>query len=432
MTPLARLRLRLTVSYAVVLLSTLALLGAGVFVAVRREMERELTRSLEGATRALIEATHVRDVEQAQAQGVVADAIDELHIPDRALYLFGGDGSPIKPATVDPWILAAARAAAESARVDRRGETPDDQEMRLHAERFTGGGGKQYVALVVATRPELEDRYASLLRTFVAAAAVALLLVAGGGYLLVRQATAPIARSIDDMRRFMADAAHELRTPITVLRTQAGVAAATARDAEQATLEAIEHDAARLGDIVEELLTLARADSGERTMTREPLYLDDLTAAAVEAIQPVAASKSVHLDVGTFEETAIAGDPVLLRRLLLIVLDNAVKFTPPGGRVRIDVVAKPGRSEIIVADTGIGIPANQLPHVFERFYRGEEARRMAEGSGLGLAIAQWITGLHGGTIDIRSPGQGTTVTITFQAGSPGPGSPPVVSAPRTA
>jgi signal transduction histidine kinase len=435
MQPLDRLRVRLTVSYAAVLLSTVALLGAGVFIAVRREMERELTRSLEGATRALIEATHVRELEQAKARGVVADAIDELHIPDRALYLFQGDGVPLKPPTADPWIAATARAAAESGRADRTVETPTHELIRLHAERFAGVGTHRYVALVVATRPELEDRYASLLHTFVAAALAGLILVATGGYLLVRQATAPIARAIDEMRRFMADAAHELRTPITVLRTRADVAAHGPRDptGDTATLEAIEREAARLGDIVDELLTLARADAGERPVSREALYLDDLAAAAVETIQPVAVRKGVQVAIGAFEEGPITGDPVLVRRLLLIVLDNAVKFTPAQGQVRVDVAAHNGRTAVTVTDTGIGIPASQLPHVFERFYRGEEARRMGNGAGLGLAIARWIAELHGATIDIDSPGRGTTVRVSFpQAGSPGPEASRGASAPRTA
>jgi signal transduction histidine kinase len=441
MQPLDRLRLRLTASYAAVLLSTVALLGVGVFFAVRREMEHELTRSLEGATQALIEATHVRDVEQAEAHGVVADAIDELHIPDRALYLFRDDGVPLKPDTAPAWIVAAAKVAGAKGQADRTLETPEHRAIRLHAQRFAGAGDRRYVALVVATRPELEDRYASLLHTFAAAALAALVLVAGGGYVLVRQATAPIARSIDDMRRFMADAAHELRTPITVLRTRADLAAHAAREpaSDTATLAAIEGEAARLGDIVEELLTLARADAGERPVVREPIYLDDVSVTAVDAIQPLAVQKGVQVDVGTFEEAPIAGDPVLVRRLLLIVLDNAVKFTRRDGQVRVDVASRSGESVVTVTDAGIGIPADQLPHVFERFYRGEEARRMGQGAGLGLAIARWIAELHGGVIAIASDaGLGTTVTIRFparvpeRAGSPGRAGPRGASGPQTA
>src|SRR5437016_5819744 len=137
---------------------------------------------------------------------------------------------------------------------------------------------------------------------------------------------------MDQMRRFMADAAHELRTPITILRTRAEVALAqereTARDA--ATFQAIEREAARVGGIVGDLLTLARADSGERPVVREPLYLDDVAAGAVDAVRALATSKGITLEVGKFEEAKIAGDGALVRQLVLIVLDNAIKFTPAG------------------------------------------------------------------------------------------------------
>ena len=131
-------------------------------------------------------------------------------------------------------------------------------------------------------------------------------------------------------------------------------------------------------------------------------------------MRALAQHKTVGVDVGTFEEARIIGDPALVRQLLLIVLDNAIKFTPAGGRVRLDVATVDGRAAVVVTDTGIGIPAAQLPHVFERFYRGDKARREAEGAGLGLAIARWIADAHGARIDIRSaPGTGTRVTIMF-------------------
>src|SRR5438094_960848 len=232
----------------------------------------------------------------------------------------------------------------------------------------------------------------------------------------IRESTAPGERSMDQMRRFMADAAHELRTPITILRTRAEVALEQDREAarDAGTLRAVEREAARLGEIVRNLLTLARADAGERPVARLPLYLDDVAAEAVDAVRPLAEQKRVQLEVGAFEEAKITGEPALVRQLLLIVLDNAVKFTEAGGRVRLDVSAENGRAAALVSDTGVGIPAEQLSHVFERFYRGDPARHTADGAGLGLAIARWIADAHGARIDIRSaPGTGTRVTIMF-------------------
>ena len=416
MQSLARLRLRLTAWYAGIFVSILALLGGGLFLAIRHRISQHLDVSLRAATSALIQAARIREAERASAQGVVADAVDELHIPDRALYLFAAGATPVRPAEAPDWIRDAAREAERAGVAHRDFETPEDHIVRLYAERFTGAQGGVYVAVAVADRLELEHEYASLIRAFAAAALAALLLVAGGGYVLTRQSTAPIERSMEQMRRFMADAAHELRTPITLLRTRADVAVGQARDPtrDTATFQAIEREAGRLGAIVGELLTLARADAGERPVTRDVLYLDDAAAGAVEAARTLAEQKRVSVEFGTFEEAQITGDPALVRELLLIVLDNAIKFTPAGGRVRLDVSVQDGRAAVTVTDTGIGIPAAQLPHVFERFYRGDAARREAEGAGLGLAIARWIAEVHGARIDIESePGVGTRVTLSL-------------------
>lgn len=416
MRPLARLRLRLTVWYAGIFLSILGLLGAGLFLAVRHRMSQQLDASLRVATGALIQAARIREAERARATGVVVDAVDELHVPDRSLYLFAAGATPVKPDTAAAWVRDAAREAELRGHADRDFETPDDHIVRLHAERFVGADGRPYVAAAVADRLELEDEYASLINAFAAAALAALLLVAGGGYVLVRQASAPIERAMEQMRRFMADAAHELRTPATVLRTRAEVAATQERDGarDAATFQAIERESAALGKIVGDLLTLARADAGERPIAREPLYLDDAAATAAETARALAERKGLQLEIGAFEEAKITGDPALVRQLLLIVLDNAVRYTPAGGRVRLDVSAPDGQATVVVTDTGIGIPADQLPRVFERFYRGDPARREADGAGLGLAIARWIADAHGARIDIGSqPGVGTRVTLRF-------------------
>jgi len=314
------------------------------------------------------------------------------------------------------WVLEATHQAVRSKHGYRNLEAPDGRELRIYAGRFTGTTGTPYIAAVVADRLELEDEYTSLIETFAAAALAALLLVAGGGYLLIRKSTAPVERSMNQMRRFMADAAHELRTPITILRTRAEVALEQDREAarDAGTLRAVEREAARLGEIVRNLLTLARADAGERPIAREPLYLDDAASQAVEAVRTLAEQKRVQVEVGAFDEARITGDPALVRQLLVIVLDNAVKFTPAGGHVRLDVTTQDGRATVVVVDTGVGIPAEQLPHVFERFYRGDPARREADGTGLGLAIARWIADAHDARIEIGStPGTGTRVTVSF-------------------
>src|SRR6476619_1955986 len=177
------------------------------------------------------------------AHGQVVDAVDELHIPDRSLYLVDTSGRPVRPDTVPAWVGSAARRAGTTGQADEERDQSDEHILRLHAERFTLPEGPPLVAVAVADRVELEDRYAALIAAFGGAAVVAVVLVAGGGWLLVRKSTEPVERTVDYMRRFMADAAHELRTPLTVLRVRAETALQQPR-APAGYVEAIEGMAA--------------------------------------------------------------------------------------------------------------------------------------------------------------------------------------------
>ena len=421
--PLVRLRLGLTAWYLATFGAILVLLGGGVFVVIGRQFARQLDDSLHDATIEVVRAARIREMEARTARGQVVDAVEELHIPDRSLYLFDGAGRPVTPATAPSWIVAAAAEAARTGHLQREQDPRRGHTLRLDAERFALANGAPMVAVAVADKVELEDRYAALIATFGAAAAAALLLVVAGGWFLVRKSTAPVERSIEHMRRFMADAAHELRTPLTVLRSRAEVALQqprAAREYEEA-LRGIESEAKRLGTLVEDLLILARADAGERPIVRERLYLDDLTLEAAGAARVVAQAKGVTLDVDEFDEAPVVGDPTLLRQLVMILLDNAVKFTDRGGRVRVRVGAPNDRALLVVEDSGVGITLEQLPHVFERFYRGDVARSRtngngADGAGLGLSIAKWIADAHHAEIALTSaPGEGTHVTVRFAA-----------------
>ncbi len=412
---LGRLRVRLTLWYAATFAVILLLLGAGLFVAIGTQVSRRIDVSLTAATAAIERATH--DLEAERAAGGAADAVEELHIPDRDLYLFDANGRPITPQAADAWITAAARAATATGSNDAQLMMANGQQSRLHAERFTGRSGTTYVAVAVGQRPNIREQYAGLIGIFGAAALAALVMVTLGGFLLARQSTVPVERSMEQMRRFMADAAHELRTPVTILRTRTEVALSQPRDAtgDTAAFQAIERETERLGGIVGDLLTLARADSGERQVVHGPLYLDDVVSQAVGSARTLAERKGVALAVGSFEEAQIVGDARLVERLVLIVLDNAIKYTPEGGRVRLDVIARDAKRSVIVTDTGIGIPSDQLPRIFERFYRGDRARSQAEGAGLGLPIARWIAALHGARISVASEPTGTRVEIDFPA-----------------
>ncbi|HEX3533444.1 MAG TPA: HAMP domain-containing sensor histidine kinase [Gemmatimonadaceae bacterium] len=418
---LVRLRLRLTFWYVATFGLIILLLGAGLFAVIRYQLSQQLDDSLHSATQELVRAARIREVEAAGARGRVIDAVDELNIPDRTLYLLDPRGNPVKPDTAGDWIRNAARRAGMSGQITLERDFPGDETLRLHALPFRLASGHRLVAVAVADQVELEDKYADLIAAFAAAAFAALVLVAAGGFLLVRKSTAPIERSMIFMRRFMADAAHELRTPITVLRTRVDVALQQPRDADHyvSALHGVEAEARRLGGIVDSLLVLARADSGERQIERERFFLDDVAIDAAGAERIVGRQKGVDVIVEEFEEAPVVGDPALIRQLFMILLDNAVKFTDPGGEVSVRVSLLDGVPTFVVRDTGIGISKEDMGRVFQRFFRGDTARSHTEGAGLGLSIARWIAREHGAEISLSSePGQGTRVVVTFPRAAP--------------
>ena len=417
---LVRLRLRLTIWYVATFGLIILLLGGALFSVISHQLSQQLDDSLKSATFELVRAARIREIEAAGARGRVIDAVDELNIPDRTLYLLDLDGKPVKPASADEWIRQAATQSAKVGEVTVQHEASDDITLRLHARRFALASGKQLVAVAVADQVELEDKYADLITAFAGVAFAALVLVAAGGFLLVRKSTEPIERSILFTRRFMADAAHELRTPITVLRTRAEVALQQPREAANyvSALRGIEAESRRLGGIVDSLLVLARADSGERPLERQRLFLDDIAIDAAGAARLVGNQKGVEVAVEEFEETPVVGDASLIRQLVMILLDNAVKFTDAGGAVRIGVSMHEGTPTFVVEDTGIGIKTEDLSRIFQRFFRGDTARSRTDGAGLGLSIASWIAREHGADIAVSSePGKGTRVVVTFPRGA---------------
>lgn len=414
---LALLRRRLTAWYAVTLGTIVLLLGSGLFVAIRQQIASQLDASLVMATDAVLRATNIREAEERSASGAVMDAVGELRIPDRVLYLFDGSALPLVPAAAPRRITdAAIRALRDSAALETL-RIPDDRVLRVYARRFTSAHSHRlYVAVAVADQVELEDRYAALIVAFGAAALVALVLFAAGGSFLTRKSVEPVERTMSYMRRFMADAAHELRTPLAVVRGRAEVALADSPDPvrQREALAAIEREAVRLGRIVEDLLLLARSDSGGWTVNMKRIFLDDVVSDAVGAASTLATRGGVTLSLKQFEEAAIEGDEALVRQLVMIILDNAIKFTPDGGSVTVSVTDGPQGSVVTVSDTGAGIPADQIGHVFERFYRGDAARSRSEGAGLGLSIAEWICDVHKARLTLNSSsGRGTVAEVRF-------------------
>lgn len=421
---LSRLRLRLTAWYVGTLVAILTLLGAGLFFTIRGQLARQLDRSLAQATTAIAQAAQTREMESSLAQGQVVDAMEELRIPDRELYLLDGAGRAVVPGTIPPWVGRVAGDALADSLVVGDLDGGDRVSFRYRGERFSLASGRVMVAVARADEIELRERYASLIAAFGGAAGIAVILVAVGGWLLVRQSTRVAEQSMERMQRFMADAAHELRTPLTALRTRAEVTLQRPREAPQLAdaMRSMGNEAARLGRVVNDLMTLARADAGDRPVLRRRMSLDDVALSSIETARAMADAKGVTLAMDRFEEAWIEGDPALIHQLLVIFLDNAIKFTPPGGQVTMSVALDAGHPVVAVRDTGVGIGAADRPHIFDRFYRAGAARTRPEdgngaagGSGLGLSIAQWIADAHDATIEVASEsGQGATFRTTFR------------------
>jgi heavy metal sensor kinase len=225
-----------------------------------------------------------------------------------------------------------------------------------------------------------------------------------------------LARTFDDMlarldasfrrqRQFTADASHELRTPLTAIKGQVEVALGRERraDAYREVLQAVNDEIDRLVRLVGSLLTLARADAGQIPLALEPVDLPHVVEGAVEQVRPMAEQHAIDLSVTSAAAVTLQADEDLLLQLLLNLLDNAVKYTPSGGQVTVGWDAKDGDLELWVRDTGLGIAAEHLPHVFDRFYRVDKARSRAEGgTGLGLSISRWIAEVHGGSVSATS------------------------------
>lgn len=235
---------------------------------------------------------------------------------------------------------------------------------------------------------------------------------------VLNSAFARLEQSFRRLSQFTADASHELRTPLAVIQTQAELALLQPRSADEyrSALETCLKSADRMRSLTDNLLLLARSDSGRLPFPTENADLRRIVEEAAAAMQDRFSSAGVELDCETPEHPLpIAAAPSFLRQIPLNLLDNALQHTPAGGRVSIQLLSSGGNAQLIVQDTGCGIASEHLPRVFDRFYRVDTARsRRTGGSGLGLAICQSLAEAHGGQIECKSePGRGTTMTVSL-------------------
>jgi signal transduction histidine kinase len=457
------IRTRLALIYTGLLAAALVAFGSGVYLALRAELEQSFDASL------IANAHHAAD---ALAQDV--DATNQLHPSDRLITQFastGGrilvldtagrtlvDSAPTAPSGLS--ITSADLAQADGHAHPVREFDAGGDVMRLTVEPILVPGGEQvgYVAWADSTRP-LRD----LLTTVSAALIIGGLLVIGfaliGGLVLARRALEPVAYVTETARaislsgdfaarveagkpgdevgelavafnemlaaleqnhqalqRFLGDASHELRTPLTTVRANIDLARRSGLpdDERAALLSDASDEAERMGRLIGDLLSLARADSGTRLEFR-PVELDALLVDSVRRGRQ--AATHVRMSMASVEPAVVDGDRDRLRELFEILLDNAARYTPKGGSVAASLAVHDDQAIVRIEDTGIGIGPLDRARIFERLYRGARAIEMRpSGTGIGLAIARWVVESHAGTIELTDrEGGGTVATVTLPA-----------------
>ena len=430
------IRMRLTLWYSLVLLAGLAAFGTGIWLVVRHSLFASLDDGLREQAKGLV--TVLRSYPSP------AELREEL----------------------DEYVLATPGGNLMEIRDGKGREILSSQAVTLGLGRYRTfkttaiAGGESYDITVATPLDPTQTTLRRVRTLFLWAAPLVLLMASLGGYWISRRALAPVdemtqaARSIgiqnlsqrlsvpstgDELQRlsetwndmlerlesavkrlaqFTADASHELRTPIALIRTTAELALRRERPAEtyREALRQVAEESERTARLVEDLLLLARADAGLPALEMERVELTPLVRDVCQQGQVLAEERELHISAETPEEAVYveANDPAL-RRLLLLLLDNAVKYTPAGGRITVSVGHDAAGATVAVRDTGIGIPDTALPHVFERFYRADESRnRDAGGTGLGLAIAKWIAERHHASLEAESVvGQGSTFRVRF-------------------
>ena len=414
--PLRRIGLRLA-ALLVGLLCTLLLLLVGVIY------YRTRADSLNAAQTTLSERAHAELHHFYDAPDGRPGAIHELPqegqergesfivFADPSLRVLGAAGSPFGFRLPDP---GSARAAI-TARRDRSStlSTGGGNEDLIYSVPAIQGGTVLGVIQTGVSLRSYEQSLHALLTSLLLVGALGLLASAGITGLVVYRALIPIRDALAHQRDFVADAAHELRAPLTILRTAAELwLDPEDEEDQQAAVEQVLAQSAHLAHLVDDLSLLARVDSGAVRVAREPLDLGRLVADTVGGMELVAEERGVRLDL-EIEPAMVRGDAPRLRQLLLILLDNALKHAPSGGEIDVKVSRFGGQALLQVRDRGPGIEQSDLPHLFDRFYRADRARS-GEGTGLGLAIGRWIVDAHGGTIRaINAPGGGALFTVSL-------------------
>ena len=461
---------RLTLFWIAVLSVTLAVVGGLIYVLLARALYVRIDENL-GAVVQIAATSLANDLAEGQDYADAArSTAAELSSRQQMLAIYDAGGRLLAEGGRDHDLEITLPDLDTIPRDDVMlftvvEATDDDDRHRLavtHAS--VGPKGVRYVLVVGSSLEPTDEELESLRKVLAYVIPIALMLAGIGGWFLARQSLAPVAAmasrarkigvedlserlpvanrrdelgrlaetfndlldrleiSMTQQRQFMADASHELRTPVATSRTAAAVALQKPfRDEGEyrETLTLIEQQTTRLSRIVEDMFTLARADAGSYPVRRMPMYLDEVVDDVVRGARVLADTKQVIIESTSVESAAFAGDEELVRRLVGNLVDNAVRHAPPRSVVRVALTHEDERYVLSVTNPGEGIPPAIQPHIFERFVRGDDSRTSASGgAGLGLALARWIARAHGGEVTlIHSSHEGTTFTAVLPARS---------------
>ena len=420
------IRIRLTLWYCGVLAAALVLFGIGLYFGV----QHFLLASVDTDAAAHAQA----HVGQWLASPYSLDSACSYYNPQEQL---GQHGPPPGQGYTIPELVACFNPQGNLIQADGTSQLPSaflnsslvqPALQQGHAADIVNAGGTSIYRYAQAVPGNLgvvvigeyingqESALTVLLILLFALGGVALLGAGFGGLFLAARAMVPARLAFTRQQQFIGDAAHELRTPLTLMRADAEVLLRSREHMnpeDAALLEDIVAEANHMSTMANSMLALARLDAGTQHREYDVVSLDEIALAGVRRVSAFAEQKGVSVHLENSDHAFVIGDSGLLEQALLVLLDNAIKYNMPGGQVIVRSAVNDGKAQLEVSDTGIGIPAEHLPHLGERFYRVDKARsREAGGTGLGLSIAHRIAALHDGSLTINSmPDQGTTVTL---------------------
>ena len=418
------IRWRLVALNVLVLTIILVVLELGVYSILFRSIYDRVDATLLSRAEQVIRIGQFRDPVRSaafplRAADAAAEGLFFLLLDDKGIVVINPQTVPLEDLAEDKESLDQALAGKPDLRTIR---LSGGQRVRIYTIALRGDAGRVAGILQVG-RPLAAEEHALYMLQFLLLGGgfLAILLATVGGLFLAERALVPIRLAFRRQQDFVADASHELRTPLTLIRANAEMVARHPEQPASANadlLQDILSETDRLSHLVTDLLTLARVRPG--TPGPGDFSLSDLAAETVRQFAPLAAAHRIDLTVAADSPVTIRGDVARMRQLLVILLDNAMKYTPEGGSVEVTCrMNRPGGRlpvTLTVSDSGSGIAAEDLPHIFERFYRADPARRHDGSAGLGLAIAQWIVAAHRGRIQAANrPGRGSTFTVQLPA-----------------